>query len=388
MTAANRQTIYPARRAIERARTTAGAQPIRLFPQLLPVWRAEIRATIEDSEPYEVFDAFLTRGIAHGALTTPQALATFFGIQRSIVDRALTFLTTLRHVHRDGDNLTLTDLGQRSVRDGVRYVVKQDRRHLYFDGFTAAPLPASHYTGVTYLQAQRWRGPEGLEFRAIGYHAPFDVAQVPQLLRRPDRRDLNIPDGLRDATVISVQQEWLPAYLVQDAGPVGLQVFSMAAEGRDRHLERICAHLREALQEEKDHTDPTTAWQKWLANRGYPGVGIHRTPGGALRAILPAKAFTGDSAAFKLYQLGSFETSQRAFLQLWCTDTALRRSAVLDRVLTMVRTRRINSRADLDDYLGQHSLLLDVASPSAADLLRYASQRGDAEAASMIDALR
>lgn len=299
----------------------------------------------------------------------------------------MTFLTTLRHVHRNGDTLTLTDLGQRSARDGVRYVVKQDRRHLYFDGFTTAALPATHYEGVTYLQTQRWRGPEGLEFRAIGYHCPFDAAQVPQLLRRPDRRELNIPDGLRDATVISLQQEWLPAYLVQDAGPAALQVFSMATEGRDRHLERVCAHLREALQEEKDHTDPTPAWRKWLADRGHAGTDIHRTPGGALRATLPATAFTGNNPTFRLYQLGSFETSQRAFLQLWCTDTTLRRTAVLDRVLTMVRGRRITRRADLDEHLRQHATLLDVTAPSAVDVLHYASQCGDAEGASMIDAL-
>lgn len=378
--------IYPARRAIERARTTPDARPVRLFAQLLPVWQAEIRATVRDSEPYEVFDRFLTRGIAEAALTTPQALAEFLGVERSIVDRALTFLTTLRHVQRDGDTLALTDLGRHSARDGVRYVVKEDRRHLYFDGFTTAPLPASHYAGITYVTGPRWRGPDGLEFRAIGYHAPFDATQVQALLRRPDRRDLNAPDGLLDANVLSVEQQWLPAYLVQDAGPPGLQVFTMAVEGRDTHLERVCGHLREALREEPDRKDPVAAWRSWLTERGHPDIDVQRTAGGALRAVLPAHAFSGDGA-FKLFQLGSFETRQRAFLQLWCADARLRRTAVLDRILTMVRARRIKNHAELAVHLDQHATLLEVGPPATADLRDYAREQDDTDAAIAIDAL-
>jgi hypothetical protein len=352
---------------------------------LLPVWQAEIRATVSDSEPYEVFDRFLTLGIADAGLTTPQALADFLDVERSIVDRALTFLTTLRHVQRDGDTLTLTDLGRSSARDGVRYVVKEDRRQLYFNGFTTAPLPASHYAGITYLSAPRLR--DGMEFRAVGCHAPFDATQVQALLRRPDRRDLNVPNGLSDATVLSVEQRWLPAYLVQDAGPLGLQVFTMAVEGRDTHLERVCAHLREALREEPDRKDPVAAWRSWLDDCGHPDIAVQRTARGALRAVLPAHAFIGDGA-FKLYQLGSFETRQRAFLQLWCADATLRRTAVLDRILTMVRARRIKSHAELAVHLAQQATLLEVSPPTIADLRDYAREQDDADAATAIDALQ
>jgi hypothetical protein len=99
-----------------------------------------------------------------------------------------------------------TSSRRRPAEDGVRHLVEEDRRHLYFDGLTAAPMPSSHYAGVTYLRTHPWRGPERLEFRGIGGHAPFDVRQVEALMARRDRQTFNIPDGLRG---VRAQFSWL-----------------------------------------------------------------------------------------------------------------------------------------------------------------------------------
>ncbi len=270
--------IYPARRAIERAVATPGARPTRLFGILVPVWRIEVSVTVTETEPYEVFDQFVTRGIAEAGLRTPSDLAGFFGIEPSIVDRTLRFLISLGHVEWTGSNLRLTALGNQSAREGVRRIVREDRRHLYFDGYTSGPLPTGHYTGVTYLREPSLRGKDGTGFRPAGLTNPFRDAEIGALLSRPDRRAFNISDGVHAARPIATAQVWLPTYLVEDAGEIRMQAFTMASERRDQHIERVCADLGEALREEEEREDSVETWQHWLAARGFGDVKLGAWP--------------------------------------------------------------------------------------------------------------
>jgi len=97
---------------------------------------------------------------------------------------------------------------------------------------------------------------------------------------------------------------------------------------------------------------------------------------GVLRATLPAHAF-GSDGRFRLHQLGSFETRQTSFLQLWCADQQLRRRAVLERACQRASSRAARTpealRAQLDELAAQ----LDVARPTPQDLIEYARRAGD-----------
>jgi hypothetical protein len=72
--------------------------------------------------------ARIARRAIERATSTPGApligdadeLATFFSIERTMVDRALRFLETIGHLRRAGCAVILTDLGAQSVRDGCR----------------------------------------------------------------------------------------------------------------------------------------------------------------------------------------------------------------------------------------------------------------------------
>jgi len=188
-----------------------GARPVRLFALLFPVWCVEISATVCDAQPYEVLDGYLTRAIAEALIGDADELASFFGIERTLVDRALRFLETIGHLHRAGDAVTLTDLGAQSVRDGHRYVLKEDRQKLYFDSFTCNPLPKTHYAGVTYFAEANLTGTDRTKFHTLVSLEPFRTEALTALLARSDRSDFNIPDGLQDGTARSVHTEWLPA---------------------------------------------------------------------------------------------------------------------------------------------------------------------------------
>jgi len=137
---------YPEERALEDAAYARGTAPTRIFAILLPVWCVEIMATITEGEPYELIDRYLERGIAEANLGTVAELAEFFALDEVLVDRALQFLTAIGHVKTSKGRLVLTELGLRSVRDQVRYVVtREDRRKLYFDAFGSRPLPRPYY---------------------------------------------------------------------------------------------------------------------------------------------------------------------------------------------------------------------------------------------------
>src|SRR5262249_44083310 len=186
----------------------------------------------------------------------------------SLVDRALRFLGTIGHLRRAGDAITLTDLGAESVRDGYRYVLKEDRQKLYFDSFTCSPLPKSHYAGVTYLAEANLSGTGRTKFNPLVTPNPSPPEPPPALLARPARRDFNIPDGLQDGTVRSAHTEWLPAYLIQNAGSPPYLAYTMASEGRDGHVEALAAAIAPTLAAERP-IDAPGIWPGWLDTEGF-----------------------------------------------------------------------------------------------------------------------
>src|SRR5689334_7577424 len=96
--------------------------PTRLFPLLLPIWRVEVKAKVTEAEPFDLIDRYLERGIAEANLTDAAALAGFFRLDEQLVDRALRFLAGIDHVKiGPGGELSLMELGRRSVRNRTRY---------------------------------------------------------------------------------------------------------------------------------------------------------------------------------------------------------------------------------------------------------------------------
>lgn len=269
--------IYPARRAIERAVATPGARPTRLFGILVPVWRIEVSVTVTETEPYEVFDQFVTRGIAEAGLRTPSDLAGFFGIEPSIVDRTLRFLISLGHVEWTGSNLRLTALGNQSAREAcAASCVRTGGTCTSTDTPAGHSPPALHRCHLPTRTLAARQGRHRLPARRP--YQPFRDAEIGALLSRPDRRAFNISDGVHAARPIATAQVWLPTYLVEDAGEIRMQAFTMASERRDQHIERVCADLGEALREEEEREDSVETWQHWLAARGFGDVKLGAWP--------------------------------------------------------------------------------------------------------------
>jgi hypothetical protein len=157
----------PIRRVLEKVTALPGIEPLRIFPLLLPMWAVHIRSVVKETQPYEIFDRYLSRAIGRAGLRDVPSLAAFFAVEPALVERALRFLDALGHLHRDGGVLSLTPIGMASVADGQRYVFKEDRQVLYFDGFTGTPLPKSHYEGAVWLDEPHLTLSGGTRFQPV-----------------------------------------------------------------------------------------------------------------------------------------------------------------------------------------------------------------------------
>lgn len=347
------------------------------------MWRVEIKTEVRESQPYELFDQFLSRAIARAGLLDVSQLATFFGVDRALVDRVITFLETIGHVRRSGDALTLTGIGQQSVADGCRYVEKKGRQVLYFDGFTSEPMPATHYEGTEWIDdIELTLNADGTRFRVVTGSRSFNFEALERLASRPDREEFNLPGSVSSIKPIDVGSAFLPAYVVECTER--LLVFVKAMDGPDEYLADLVSTVLPDVLAAEDRVDDMRTWQDWLRARGLENIRPERLPNNILRASLPAKEY---GRRISWWQLGSFEVHRASFLQLWCDDAEARQHAVLDRVGRIVKTRVIRDADELGRRFSDLAGQLQVTTPGIADLRRFAREENDESLLSMVEDL-
>ena len=390
MTAQGRR-VYPARRAVEHATSLAGVHPLRLFPVLWPLWQVETTASFYDERAYEVVDRFLVRAVSEAGLCQVDELAAFYGIPAALVQRCLRFLTTIGHIHQDGGTVSLTALGQRSAQAGIRYEPKESRQEILIEQFTGQPLPRRYYEGsvpvFTSTEVPEDRLADRSRFMPLFAAAVFRPDLVEHLAQRSDRAELNLPQQLRDLRVIGERTAFMPAYVIETAGR-GLLLYTALAAERDAFFEAAC-HQAPAIQNminAEKKADPREIWTEWLAE-SQAGLGtLRQLPNQVWRATLRADAF-GPGGKLPLNRLGSYELRKRHFLQLWCQDADLRRSALSQRALGMTSSSDIISQADLRKRIAALARQLEIAEPSLADLRQYGNQHHLHASVARMDAL-
>ncbi len=389
-TASGAPLLYPVFRALEHAMTMPEVRPLRIFSVRWPLWQVEAQARFRESQPFDVVDHFLLRGVVEGRLATQGDLVRFFGLSASLVTRGVDHLVHIGHLTRTGPSaVAATELGMFSVRDGMRYVEKESRHLLYFDAFTNEPLPRSHYHGSVriLLDGEETAGEHARArwFSPLISMRPFSLDAVRTLGERPDRARFNVPHLLEDLTPVSTAGAWLPAHLLLTED--GVLAFTQAATTRDLFLENLCQRAPQVLntlRHERAEDEPRLRWLAWLREQGLGRANLHTLPSGVWRATLSQQAFAGQ---FPLHRLGSFQVSQGRFLQLWCDDERLRGHAARQRAL-MICSRHGISRTEADEAVAAVAQLLDVPVPSFDELLRLAVESGNLYQRNALEALR
>src|SRR5689334_9709983 len=133
--ASDRRLLYSPQRALDTLLTIREQTPTRCFSVLFPLWEIETEGIQQHSQPYELLDRFLERGIAEGHLRSIKHLVRFFGLdhQETLVGKSIDYLRTIGHVCGDDGELMLTELGRQSLAAGISYRNTHSRRKLYFD---------------------------------------------------------------------------------------------------------------------------------------------------------------------------------------------------------------------------------------------------------------
>jgi hypothetical protein len=383
--------LYPARRAVEHATSIPGIRPLRLFPVLWPLWQAETTASVYDEHAYEMIDRFLIRAVMDAGLHRIDELAMFFGIPEALVRRCLKFLATIGHVREDTGTVTLTELGQYSAQEGIRYEPKESRQEILIEQFTGQPLPRPYYQGAVPVffstEIPEDRLADRSRFQPLFAPTMFRPEVVEALAQRPDRAELNLPRQLRDLRFSGKRDAYLPAYVIETAG-TGLLVYTALTAERDTFFEKVCRQVTDIGQliSAEKNTDPREIWTEWLADsKAGPGT-LRQLPSGIWRATLRATAF-GHDAKLSLTKVGSYELRKRNFLQLWCDDTGVRHQALNERALAMTSASDISTTADLRQRVTFLAKQLEIPEPSLAHLREYGYQHRMHAAVARLDAL-
>ncbi len=401
---------YPEERAIEDAAYTRGMTPTRLFPLLLPIWRVEVKAEVTESEPFDLIDRYLERGIAEAGLTDAAALARFFRLREQLVDRALRFLAGIEHVRigRRGE-LSLTELGRRSLRDRTRYRSnRQDRRKLYFEACGSRPLTRPYYdtstvsflSGQEFLDAMKRR--DGPAFRPLFPMRMFRDQALADLAALQDRDRFNLPERIDSPERVGAPElVYLPAYLVRAVGrdrPRYLIYTRVGGGTADEYLNDTIGGSRElagTIESEqaaaRDGQDEKRVTE-WLTRRGLTGVRPARLPDGLLRVTFSARSFAptsrdGDKAPVSLAKLGSFVVLGDHFFQVWCADADVRRRALMDRIGSYMSPRRRNQSDDIETRTARLGRQLELGDVGLPELRRMAQRAGDRDLVARLDEL-
>ena len=388
MTTAPRLMPFPEERVLEDAAFGQGIVPTRLYALLLPVWQVEIRADITEGEDFFLIDRFLERGLRHGALHTVDELAAFFALDGALVAQAVRFLTAIGHLRESGGRLSLTALGQRSVDDDIRYVVtRQDRRKLYFEALSCAPLTRTHYDQevVTLLSPDELaavsRGDRYPRFTPIHVASGFDRSALERLKDRKDRARFNLPVALDAVESLDERLVFLPVYLVR--GREGLLVYGQAGAGaeHDPELSTLCARTPELIsaldnEEQGEESDERVlrAARNWLREQHLDSVAPEQDADGTWSVSLPATAFGDDG--IPVSRIGTYRMAGNRFFRVWCPAETPRKHALLDRLDKRLGSRRQATRGEAEELVARLARQLRLAVPDLSQLRAGAGRTG------------
>lgn len=375
-----RRIIYPATRAVESVKALPGVTPIRMFPVLWPLWQVDTSAEIYDRQDFEMVDYFVVRAIEEAEIRESDELARFLNVPAGLIDRCLAFLGLIGHVTTNGNWLRLTDLGRRSVHDGVRYMPSKSRQTILIERQSGLPLPREYYdANVPVLdtpEIEEGQLADRTRFLRVFTTAPYRPEVLRWLENNPERAKYNLPSQLRNLIDEGHREAFLPSYLIETADH-RILAFTNASEQRDEFLERLCTHTSiENLIEARGVSHPEQIWHKWLAQSKTFGKGRLQECAGGWRVILDTGAF-GDSPKLPFRRLGSYQFYDNHFIQVWCADTATRRRALMERSLGIATLPEVTTERDLQKRARLLASSLQVAEVSVADLRAHAASTGD-----------
>lgn len=338
--------LYDPQRALETVQAIPGLTPARLFKVLFPLWEVECVGVQRHSRPYEMLELFLERGIAEGQLCSVAELASFFGLDKALVEKMLLFLRAIGHVDGTDDRLSLTNLARNSLADEKIYYETETRRKLYFEAYTSHPLPQEHYRLDILSEAEALFHPDRHVFRLFSFRA-WQPDTLMTLAQRPDRARWNLPDEVRDLKEEAVTRAYLPMYIVEArermrGNHIGTRyvVLTRLRGLRDSFFEKLVnaeSDVMDLLYAEAV-PDVRQLMENYLTDRGIDtrDISLSQLAPDAWRATITERTFLSTEKSITLKEVGRYQLVRGYCLQIWCEAPTLRREAALEQALHVI----------------------------------------------------
>ncbi|WP_173141731.1 hypothetical protein [Kibdelosporangium persicum] len=317
-------------------------------------------------------------------------LSRFLSLDQPLVDRAVRVLATIGHVTFPGGAIELTELGWRSVRDGVCYLTTvQDRRKMYFDAYRSRPLSRRYYDpGVVTLlpleDVNAAAGDRGASFRMLHSTYGFRKEALAELAGNPDRVHYNLPARIEYPESLGEELVYLPMYVVRamDAGGrLTYLAYTQAADSVDPDLTELLRDTPEIvapLDAEFRATDPdrqANRIERWLDRHNMTHCRAVRTAHGTWRVVLPEAAFV-PAGTVGLNKVGSYVVLDQDLLYVSCDVRSVRERALLERVDAYVAARKTTAALDVRAHIARVAAQLGLSSVGPRQLQRMAAAAG------------
>ncbi len=384
--------LFSTQRALEAVQAIDGLWPVRLITILYPLWEVEITGRQERSFPYELLEQFVVRGIVDGKLLSADELSTFFGLDRGLVDKILTRLQTLDQVRQEDGIFIITELGHKSLKEGVIHRNLETRRKLYFEACDGKPLPQRHYKLhiMSEIEAKAYSNHHMKRF----YHFwPWQPNSLHALVQQPERSNFNLPDEVIDPQVVAVTPVYLPMYIIEAHQQNNLKnsdttyvVLNRLQGLRDDFFEDIinsgCDIINALYADAMDNVKKLMEGRiaRWGISEHIVNLNKLSPDSDLWRVVVASAGFQRSGMEPSLVDIGKFKLVKGYCLQIWSNDRHLRRRAAYEQALTTIMYwQRPATQQTVDKLLEGLASRLETGKLTLAELWKQANKNDASE---------
>jgi hypothetical protein len=376
-----------------------GLIPVRLFRVLFPLWRVRVVGDRRVVTEFDELEWYLERGLLEAGFSSVADLAAFFGLEPGFARRLVNFARAAGHISGDDSSLALTELGQASVRDRVRYEQHTSSQEFYFDALGNRPLTPEH-DKIPIVETL----PEKTPFQAFHhFEHTWEPEALSQLPKSPDGPGYYLPEGSRDLRLVSPEPAYMPAYFVEARekkpnSPLRLLVFSQVRGLHDLVLEDAVNRDPTVYRALKAKTDSRAeAVRKYFEHSGLKKDAWYLNENGPWGAqvmvdgqvFLPGTEADEDEAGrLSIRSVGRYSLIYDWCIWVVCDNSGIRKQAATEQLLDWLQN--VNATPTGEEIRRKWGSLcqrLSIQDLPLSQVLTLARERGLTRAAHRLDEL-
>lgn len=374
-----------------------GFVPLRLFRVLYPIWRVRVDGQQRVATDFDELEWYMERGLQEAGFSSVRQLAAFFGLEPGFVQRLVNFSRGIGHIAGDDDHLSLTEIGNASVKDRVRYADQKTSAELYFDALGSNPLSPEHYK-IPIVETL----PEKTPYQAF-YHFDHTWKEdaLDRMMKGPDKKRFNLPDEITAANQLNREPAYLPAYFIEarenkPASLPKLLVFSQVRGLRDTVLEYAVNNDSTIYRALKTRTDGLSeSVRRYFEQSGLRQEDWYLNENGLLGAqvmvdgqvFLPgSNSDDEESGRLTIRNVGRYFLIYDWCIWITCDDANVRRQAAAEQLLEWLQGANAKpSPEEINRKFGSLCQHLNIQLLTIKEVLIIARKKGLARAAERLE---